>query len=644
MYPKEEEEEPIKVANENIEKLENYEKGADEKFWGKFPSRKLPMKATTRINVNNFQKEIYRTARKMSGTEIRRAEKVVKSLKEGAEAYQKTPALPPVIVPNAKSSLENGHLLTDKICTWIKAEFVAGPYSCPPMEGFRANPLATIKRNGKIRPVLNMSGPRGKSFNDNIDMRKVEKVHMATAKEFSYGLRESGQYAKFSKFDICDAYKLVPSKPEDFKLQGFVWLEKYFCETQQTFGSRASVSNFDRLGNTVNLMVCLNSGVPRDTTFRVLDDTPCVAKSDSGKCEKFSKEMRRLCKAIDLPLAKNCIKSDKAFENQYEGTVLGVRFSSITMEWSIADNKADKVIRRCTDAKNAGHMALKQVQKLMGSVNDLAQMCPIMKHHKGTGNALLEKFKGNENILLQTDNEFKEDMKTIAKIADKARMGLPIAARPTQPPLSCLTFYSDAAGASFSMINKEKVYKDQTGRGVCCLGGENTEDIWMGGKITWPEGLLTRTKDEKGVDFGSKSTTLEAMGLLIPFLLKPEAIAGRHVLFKIDNIAVHYGWDNGYVKNDKTATEVLKCVAYIAGFIGCTVYVEHVPRNSDEMAELVDELSRRKDSKKRHINEKLENIEYKEVESVVKSWLKNPEARGKLTRMLIKEIEGKMET
>ena len=194
------------------------------------------------------------------------------------------------------------------------------------------------------------------------------------------------------------------------------------------------------------------------------------------------------------------------------------------------------------------------------------------------------------------------------------------------------------------MINKEKVYKDQTGRGVCCLGGENTGDIWMGGKITWPEGFLTETKDEKGVDFGSKSTTLEAMGLLIPFLLRPEDITGRHVLFKIDNVAVHYGWDNGYVKNDKTATEVLKCVAYMAGFIGCTVYVEHVPRNSDEMAELVDELSRRKDSKRKQINEILEKIEYKEVESVVKCWLKNPVARGELTRMLTKEIEEKMKT
>ena len=53
-----------------------------------------------------------------------------------------------------------------------------------------------------------MSGPEGASFNDNVDERKMERLHMGTAKEFSYLLRDAGHNAKFSKFDIKDAYKL----------------------------------------------------------------------------------------------------------------------------------------------------------------------------------------------------------------------------------------------------------------------------------------------------------------------------------------------------------------------------------------------------------------------------------------------------
>ena len=43
--------------------------------------------------------------------------------------------------------------------------------------------------------------------------------------------------------------------------------------------------------------------------------------------------------------------------------------------------------------------------------------------------------------------------------------------------------------------------------------------------------------------------------LLIAF---PEKVRGKQLVFKIDNIAVMWGWRNGYVKNDESASEILK--------------------------------------------------------------------------------------
>ena len=171
---------------------------------------------------------------KMSEMEKKRADKVIKSLSEGADTFLES-VLPPMNTKNAKSAYENGAVLTDTIATWIMKGFVAGPFDFPPVEGFCANPLAAVVRNGKVRPVLNMSGPKGKSFNDSVNKDKMEKLHMGTAKKFSYTLLEAGENARFSKFDIKDAYKLVPAKVEDFRLQGFCWLGKYFVETQLTF-------------------------------------------------------------------------------------------------------------------------------------------------------------------------------------------------------------------------------------------------------------------------------------------------------------------------------------------------------------------------------------------------------------------------
>ena len=252
--------EPV-LKNVDIPRLDSYMCEPDEDFWNYFPKKDLPKSAETTIDIKAFEKKIEEVRSKMTASEVRRASKIVKDLKNGTESYQKGPLLP-IKTANAKSTYEHGELLTDTIATWIRKGFLAGPFKVPPTPGIRANPLAVVVWNGKIRPILNMSGPIGKSFNDNLNVDKLERLHMGTAKKFSFALKDLGVDAKFSKFDICDAYKLVSAKVEDFGLQGFFWLGRYFVETRQPFGGIPAPSNFDRLGNTKDLVVCLLSGTP----------------------------------------------------------------------------------------------------------------------------------------------------------------------------------------------------------------------------------------------------------------------------------------------------------------------------------------------------------------------------------------------
>ena len=106
-------------------------------------------------------------------------------------------------------------------------------------------------------------------------------------------------------------------------------------------------------------------------------------------------------------------------------------------------------------------------------------------------------------------------------------------------------------------------------------------------------GIDNREKDNNGRDFGSKSTTLEAVGMLLPFVAFPDKIRGKRIHFKIDNIAVVFGWPSGFVKEDETASEILKAVHYLGGAYGVTVTVQHVGRISDGLSTLADELSRK---------------------------------------------------
>ena len=92
----------------------------------------------------------------------------------------------------------------------------------------------------------------------------------------------------------------------------------------------------------------------------------------------------------------------------------------------------------------------------------------------------------------------------------------------------------------------------------------------------------------------------------------------------IDNKAVLYSWYKGLVKNDKSATEVLKTVQYLASFLGVTVHVDHAPRMSEPLAAVADKLSRKNENFSGKTTRILKNTLYREVVSCLTKWLENP--------------------
>ena len=134
---------------------------------GKLPKRQLPSAVKSKVNVLALKKNILKVKDKMARSEMKRAKKLISDLKDGAEAYQIL-YLPPISTPNARSAFDHGAVLTDTVCTWVKKGFVAGPFDTPPVPGFRGNQLAVVPRNGKIRPILNLSSLKGGSFNDTV--------------------------------------------------------------------------------------------------------------------------------------------------------------------------------------------------------------------------------------------------------------------------------------------------------------------------------------------------------------------------------------------------------------------------------------------------------------------------------------------
>jgi hypothetical protein len=241
-----------------------------------------------------------------------------------------------------------------------------------------------------------MSSPKGASLNDAIDTLNLEKLNMSSPKLFAEELVKAGKVALFSKSDIVDAYKLIPNAVKEWRLFGFQWLGKFFFDKMKVFGSKEAPASFDSLPETIVNIVCTLYQIPKSHVQRQLDDKPMVASSKSKLTEKFTNAYKGICKKVNIPLAPDCPKHEKAFEPATFGTVLGVQFDSSSMEWSISHEKEQSLQSEIDFFLENRTCTLKQVQKLLRKLANFAQTMVFMKGFRFDLLALLNKFEGQE--------------------------------------------------------------------------------------------------------------------------------------------------------------------------------------------------------------------------------------------------------
>jgi hypothetical protein len=154
-------------------------------------------------------------------------------------------------------------------------------------------------------------------------------------------------------------------------------------------------------------------------------------------------------------------------------------------------------------------------------------------------------------------------------------------------------FISDAAGAQFIRQGDRFIpYCTDKYRGAVSLGIDNSENIWFCARVPWPKYFLLKARDSRDHAYGCKSSTIEAVGTLLPFLCCPEEVAGREVTLLTDNESIIHGWDSRTIKKDISASIIIRAIHIISFYLGSTVNMRHLPRNSTDLAKLADKLSR----------------------------------------------------
>ena len=507
---------------------------------------------------------------------------------------------------------------------WITQKYVAGPFAIPPLPDFRSNAMMAIEQKGKIRIIMNLSAPQDESYNDAIDETYLEKVVMSSARLFGYSVIDCGKDAKMWKFDMVDAYKCIPATTADLRLQGFTWLGRYFVELKKVFGSKEAVSAFDRLNHTLVVLAAISSNLPLSYIHRTLDDVPLVTPQHSQKGHNFAAAYTHICTSVGAQLAPPCPDFEKAFNNSSFGTVLGIQFNTHTLTWSISQEKKARILSKIRDPFIGRKVSLLDVQKLLGTLNDIGQMCPFLRGFRQPLHNFLSSFQGDTLISLTPPREVRADLHIWAAAMETAVRGLPIPRRPAAHLPSAVTFVSDASGAQFSKSGDKFFTIPYAGeRGAASINSIETDKVWFYACLTWPRKFLLQDRDCSDHAYGCKSTTLEVIALILPFLCCPKILIGQEVTLLTDNEALVYGWEKRRVAHDISASIFLRGLHLISAFLGSSVEVRHLPRMSSDSSKLADALTRSSTTKSIHLSA-VNNAPYSPIPEVLTDWINNP--------------------
>ncbi len=206
------------------------------------------------------------------------------------------------------------------------------------------------------------------------------------------------------------------------------------------------------------------------------------------------------------------------------------------------------------------------------------------------------------------------------------------------PPIFPVSFVTDAAGAAWEVTENGRVNCSiPNDRGAAAVGHRKGK-VTAVARVIWPKSFILSAKSSERKFYGSKSATLETIGLLLPFLAFPMDLAGRHVLLEVDNLSVVYAWEKRYSKTDPETSLLIRCLHVLEAFLCCKIHVRHLRRVSNRMAFLADSLSREQ-TITAEVKESVSDAKIVFPKGALTAWLKAPGLDWDLPLKLVSDVE-----
>lgn len=332
--------------------------------------------------------------------------------------------------------------LRAKICDEVSKGRIIGPFHQAPLGDLMVSPVCVIPKpnSEKVRMIFNLSHPRDRSVNDNIDQSFVTVSYCSVTDVVRWLMHNDlpGSSGWFmGKLDLADAYRIVPIRKEDWKFLGMSVGKDIYVDRCLPMGAVSSCRTFQRISDALAWIVMTTCPVSC-TIFNYLDDFLVLAKTQDF-CNKAVNHFTALCQEMGFPLA-----SQKTVWPSQRIVFLGIGIDSHDRILFIPVDKANKSLDHLRKFMSKSKPLVSEWQGILGKLIHLTQVVfagrPYMSSLYGSLSGILSKHK---HLRRRISLEAREDL----QVWEQFLAGLP----PNKPfrmfndQGSVLHIYTDAS-------------------------------------------------------------------------------------------------------------------------------------------------------------------------------------------------------
>ena len=311
--------------------------------------------------------------------------------------------------PSAMTFLDDVDAFLDKE---LGMGAMLGPFDVPPFtEWFQTSPLMTVpkKESQKRRVIVDLSFPIGQSVNDGVLKKHFQgspcSFKLPTVSDLADLVATLGPGTVLWKADLERAYRQLRSDPLDYPLMGVLHRGRYFTDICRSFGCRGSATAQQR----VSTAVCHLMGKSGHHVLAYIDDF-CGVHRDNAQAVLAFAEFKCLCTHLGLQLVP-----DKSAPPSTCMDWLGFTFNTITMEITLPPDKLAELIQLADFWKTKVYASRRDLQRLAGKLNHVAQCVPPARRFMSRILRLLRAapLKG----VIPVDDDLKKDVAWFSRYA-----------------------------------------------------------------------------------------------------------------------------------------------------------------------------------------------------------------------------------